>query len=188
MLRVPAEALRERADAWFPFGVHFIRGLVGTVRGIESVARQRESMVALGTLAAGFGQWGQQIALYWLVFLLTGSAAQLGAVAFAGGILSLLLAPFGGILSDRYPRRTIIVLATIGLSGAILVEASLSFLGLGTQPPDPSWGTMVNTGQRLIELSPWQAVCPGIAIAVTVLGINLVGDGLRDTLDPRLRT
>jgi peptide/nickel transport system permease protein len=82
----------------------------------------------------------------------------------------------------------LIVQASLSFSLAILTEASLSFLGLGTQPPDPSWGTMVNTGQRLIELSPWQAVFPGVAIAVTVLGINLVGDGLRDTLDPRLRT
>jgi peptide/nickel transport system permease protein len=69
-----------------------------------------------------------------------------------------------------------------------LTEASLSFLGLGTQPPDPSWGTMVSTGQRLIELSPWQAVFPGLAIVLTVLGFNLVGDGLRDALDPRQRT
>jgi peptide/nickel transport system permease protein len=81
----------------------------------------------------------------------------------------------------------LIVQASLSFSLAILTEASLSFLGLGTQPPNPSWGTMVNTGQRLIELSPGQAVFPGVAIAVTVLGINLVGDGLRDTLDPRLR-
>jgi peptide/nickel transport system permease protein len=81
----------------------------------------------------------------------------------------------------------LIIQTSLSLSLAILTEASLSFLGLGTQPPNPSWGTMVNTGQRLIELSPWPAVFPGIAIAVTVLGFNLVGDGLRDALDPRLR-
>jgi peptide/nickel transport system permease protein len=88
-----------------------------------------------------------------------------------------------------FPNITapLIVQTSLSFSIAVLTEASLSFLGLGTQPPDPSWGTMVNSGQRLIELSPWQAVFPGIAIAVTVLGINLVGDGLRDTLDPRLR-
>jgi peptide/nickel transport system permease protein len=89
-----------------------------------------------------------------------------------------------------FPNITapLIVQTSLSFSIAVLTEASLSFLGLGTQPPDPSWGTMVSTGQRLIELSPWQAVFPGIAIAITVLGINLVGDGLRDTLDPRLRT
>jgi len=81
----------------------------------------------------------------------------------------------------------LIVQTSLSLSLAILTEASLSFLGLGAQPPDPSWGSMVNTGQRLIELSPWQAVFPGMAIALTVLGFNLVGDGLRDALDPRMR-
>jgi len=80
----------------------------------------------------------------------------------------------------------LIVQASLSLSLAILAEASLSFLGLGTQPPDPSWGTMVNTGQRLIELSPWPVVFPGLAIIVAVLGFNLLGDGIRDAFDPRL--
>jgi peptide/nickel transport system permease protein len=81
----------------------------------------------------------------------------------------------------------LIVQSSLSLSLAILAEASLSFLGLGTQPPDPSWGTMVNTGQRLVELSPWPVVFPGLAIILAVLGFNLLGDGLRDVLDPRLR-
>jgi peptide/nickel transport system permease protein len=80
----------------------------------------------------------------------------------------------------------LIVQISLSLSLAILAEASLSFLGLGTQPPDPSWGTMVNTGQRLIELSPWPVVFPGLAIIVAVLGFNLLGDGIRDAFDPRL--
>jgi peptide/nickel transport system permease protein len=81
----------------------------------------------------------------------------------------------------------LVVQTSLSLSLAILAEASLSFLGLGTQPPDPSWGTMVNTGQRLIELSPWPVVFPGLAIILAVLGFNLLGDGLRDAFDPRLR-
>lgn len=81
----------------------------------------------------------------------------------------------------------LIVQTSLSLSLAILAEASLSFLGLGTQPPDPSWGTMVNTGQRLIELSPWPVVFPGLAIILAVLGFNLLGDGLRDALDPRMQ-
>jgi len=81
----------------------------------------------------------------------------------------------------------LIIQTSLSLSLAILAEASLSFLGLGTQPPDPSWGTMVNTGQRLIELSPWPVVFPGLAIILAVLGFNLLGDGLRDVLDPRMR-
>jgi peptide/nickel transport system permease protein len=81
----------------------------------------------------------------------------------------------------------LIVQTSLSLSHAILAEASLSFLGLGTQPPAASWGTMINTGQRLIEFSPWVAVFPGLAIMLAVLAFNLLGDGLRDALDPRLR-
>jgi peptide/nickel transport system permease protein len=81
----------------------------------------------------------------------------------------------------------LIVQTTLALSTAILVEAALSFLGLGTQPPTPSWGTMLNTGRRYMELAPWVAIYPGVAIMIAVLGFNLAGDGLRDALDPRLR-
>jgi peptide/nickel transport system permease protein len=81
----------------------------------------------------------------------------------------------------------VIVQATLSFSTAILSEATLSFLGLGTQPPHPSWGTMLSAGRRFIELAPWVTVYPGLAIALTVLGLNLVGDALRDALDPRLR-
>jgi ABC-type dipeptide/oligopeptide/nickel transport system permease subunit len=81
----------------------------------------------------------------------------------------------------------LIVQTTLALSTAILIEATLSFLGLGTQPPMPSWGTMLGTGRRYMELAPWVAIYPGLAIMITVLGFNLAGDGLRDALDPRLR-
>jgi len=81
----------------------------------------------------------------------------------------------------------IIVQTTLSLSTAILAEAVLSFLGLGTQPPEPSWGTMLGTGRKFMETAPWIAVFPGIAIMLAVLGFNLLGDGLRDALDPRLK-
>jgi peptide/nickel transport system permease protein len=79
----------------------------------------------------------------------------------------------------------LIVQATIAFSFAILTEASLSFLGLGAQPPEPSWGSMLNGGRRFVELAPWMAIFPGIAIMIAVLGFNLIGDWLRDLLDPR---
>ena len=82
----------------------------------------------------------------------------------------------------------IIVLTTVYLSTAILSEASLSFLGLGTQPPEPSWGGMLNAARRFMELAPWLAIFPGCAIMLVVLGFNFLGDGLRDILDPRIRT
>lgn len=81
----------------------------------------------------------------------------------------------------------LIVQMTIQFALAILAEAGLSYLGLGTQPPAPSWGKMLNEAQTLMVLAPHLAIFPGIAIMVTVLGLNLLGDGLRDLLDPRVR-
>jgi peptide/nickel transport system permease protein len=82
---------------------------------------------------------------------------------------------------------TLIVQATLSIAMAIIAEASLSFLGLGQQPPAPSWGSMLNTAQRFLTNAPWMAVWPGLAIFLTVLSFNIVGDGLRDALDPKER-
>jgi ABC-type dipeptide/oligopeptide/nickel transport system permease subunit len=79
-----------------------------------------------------------------------------------------------------------IVLVTLGVGGAILAEASLSFLGLGAPPPTPSWGSILSTGRDYLLQAPWLSVYPGIAIFLTVMGFNLLGDGLRDLLDPRM--
>jgi peptide/nickel transport system permease protein len=81
----------------------------------------------------------------------------------------------------------LIVQGTIQFSLGILAEAGLSYLGLGTQPPNPSWGKMLAESQTMIALSPHLAIFPGLAIVITVLGLNLLGDGLRDIFDPRLR-
>ncbi len=81
----------------------------------------------------------------------------------------------------------VLVQGTLAIAAAIIAEASLSFLGLGQQPPDPSWGSMLNSAQRFLEQAPWLAVFPGLAIFLVVLSFNLVGDGLRDALDPRGR-
>jgi len=79
----------------------------------------------------------------------------------------------------------VMVQATLAIASAIIAEASLSFLGLGQQPPAPSWGSMLNTAQRFLTQAPWMAIFPGAAIFVTVLSFNLFGDGLRDALDPK---
>lgn len=81
----------------------------------------------------------------------------------------------------------VIVQTTVSFANAILIEAGLSFLGLGTQPPIPSWGTMLQEAKNFMELQPWAAILPGLAIALSVMGFNLFGDGLRDWLDPRFR-
>lgn len=79
----------------------------------------------------------------------------------------------------------LLVQATLAIAEAIIAEAALSFLGLGQQPPAPSWGSMLNSAQRFLDSAPWLAVAPGLAIFAVVLAFNLVGDGLRDALDPR---
>jgi peptide/nickel transport system permease protein len=81
----------------------------------------------------------------------------------------------------------LIVQATLAIAGAVIAEASLSFLGLGQQPPAPSWGSMLNTAKNYVDNAPWMAIWPGLAIFLLVLAFNLLGDGLRDALDPRQR-
>jgi peptide/nickel transport system permease protein len=81
----------------------------------------------------------------------------------------------------------VIVQSTLTIASAIIAEASLSFLGLGQQPPEPSWGSMLNTAKNFMDNAPWMAVWPGLAIFLLVLAFNLLGDGLRDALDPRHR-
>ncbi len=81
----------------------------------------------------------------------------------------------------------VIVQTTVSFANAILIEAGLSFLGLGTQPPLPSWGIMLQEARTFMQLQPWAAIVPGAAIALAVMGFNLFGDGLRDWLDPRFR-
>lgn len=127
------------------------------------------------------------------------------APAFArvvrGAVLSVMSEPYieaGRVMGSRHPRMVVfhvlpnimaplIVMVTVYLSGAILAEAGLSFLGLGTQPPEPTWGGMLNSARTYMEISPWMAIFPGLAIMIVVLGFNFLGDGLRDVLDPRLR-
>ncbi|MEO1017354.1 MAG: ABC transporter permease [Pseudomonadota bacterium] len=87
------------------------------------------------------------------------------------------------ILPNIFPP--LLVQATLTIATAIIAEASLSFLGLGQQPPAPSWGSMLNVAKNFLEQAPWMALWPGVAIFLVVLGFNLLGDGLRDALDPR---
>ena len=81
----------------------------------------------------------------------------------------------------------LMVQATLAIAAAVIAEASLSFLGLGQQPPAPSWGSMLNTAKNYVDNSPWMAISPGVSIFLLVLSFNLLGDGLRDALDPRQR-
>jgi peptide/nickel transport system permease protein len=82
---------------------------------------------------------------------------------------------------------SVVVAATLGVAGAILIESALSFLGIGAQPPTPSWGNILTAGKDNIDIAWWLSLYPGLAILITVLGYNLLGEGIRDSLDPRLR-
>lgn len=93
---------------------------------------------------------------------------------------------FSEVLPNIMPVT--IVQITLAIGYAILMEASLSYLGLGTQPPEPSWGQMLFIGKGFLYLAPYQAIIPGVAIFVAILGFNILGDGLRDVLDPRLKS
>jgi dipeptide transport system permease protein len=97
--------------------------------------------------------------------------------------------PFRLMVSTVLPNclAPLIVQAALGLSDAILAAAALGFLGLGAQPPTPEWGSMLADAKDLIQSNPWVMAMPGLAILILVLAINLMGDGLRDALDPRLR-
>ncbi|HBH87092.1 MAG TPA: peptide ABC transporter permease [Syntrophaceae bacterium] len=106
----------------------------------------------------------------------------LAAKAIGAGDLRII---FIHILPNA--MASVLVAATLGVAGAILTESALSFLGIGVQPPTPSWGNILTAGKDNIDIAWWLSLYPGLAILITVLGYNLLGEGIRDSLDPRLR-
>ena len=169
--------------------------------------------VFLGLLAGYFGGWVDEIIMrgvdvmlcfpsFFLILSVIGLTSWMGVARLVRAeTLSLRERDFvaASKLAGASPARVllthilpnaltpVLVSATLGVAGAILVESSLSFLGLGVQPPNPSWGNMLMDGKATLEIAPWLSLYPGLAILITVLGYNLLGESLRDLLDPRLR-
>ena len=146
-----------------------IAGLLGPNR--------RNAMIAIGiVIAPAFARVVRGAVLEVMGFPFVESARALGAShgrVMVRHVFPNIAAP-------------LIVLVTVYLSTAILSEAALSFLGLGTQPPEASWGGMLNSARSYVDVDPWLSIFPGLAIMIVVLGFNFLGDGLRDILDPRL--
>ncbi len=122
--------------------------------------------------------------------LIRGSVMQLKEKEYVEASKASGATSFRIIMKHLFPNSlsTIIVLVTLGIPNAIMYEASLSFLGLGVQPPAPSWGNMISAAQPYISYRSLYSVMPGVAIMITVIAFNIFGDGLRDALDPKLRT
>lgn len=168
------EAVMRLADLTFAFPALLLAIMLAAVYGAGMV----NAMVAIGifyvptfarvTRAAAHTVWARDFVL--------------AARACGKGRFSITV---GHVLPNILPA--LIVQATVQFALAILAEAALSYLGLGTQPPQPSWGRMLSEAQTLLYQAPLLAVWPGVAIALAVLGLNLLGDGLRDLLDPRLQ-
>ncbi|MFT4038336.1 MAG: ABC transporter permease [Thermomicrobiales bacterium] len=182
LLGVAAGFFGGRLDSWLMRGVDIMFAFPGLVLAIVIAgllgASRTNAMIAIG-----------------LVY------APAFARVIRGSVLTVMSEPYveagrvAGATNPRLVQRYVlpnivaplIVMTSVYLSSAILSEAALSFLGLGTQPPEPAWGGMLNLARTYMEISPWMAIFPGLAIMIVVLGFNFLGDGLRDVLDPRLR-
>lgn len=168
------EALSRTSDLVFAFPAVLIAILITSVLGasavnaILAIAIFNVPVFARVTRGASLALWSRE---------------------FVRAAIALGRAPFGITVRHVLPNiaSVLIVQATIQFAVAILAEAGLSYLGLGAQPPTPSWGGMLRDAQTYIYQAPELAVWPGLAIALAVLGLNMLGDGLRDLLDPRLR-
>jgi peptide/nickel transport system permease protein len=174
----------------------YVGGLLDDVimRFIDSVQAFPGLILALGiTAALGPGIGNAMIAIGFvstpaMARLTRGQVLSLREREFVHAARVIGATPLAIMARHIWPNATapIIVQATLLVATAIVTEASLSFLGVGVRPPTPSWGSMLRTGSQYLEVAPWLAFAPGVAIFLTVLAFNFVGDGLRRALDPRL--
>ena len=178
-----------------------IAGYVGgawdavTMRVMDAILAFPAILLAIGLVASlGPGTWSGIIAIG-IVYIPVLARVTRGAVLARRGKEYVDAARAVGETDWGILRRhvlpnslaPVLVQATVGFASAVVIEAGLSFLGAGTPPPTPSWGTMLNEARQFMVTAPHVAVFPGVAISLAVLGFNLLGDGMRDVLDPRLK-
>jgi peptide/nickel transport system permease protein len=178
------------AGYWGGWWDDFVNGLTNLMLAIPSLIFALAIMAVLGTglvpliIALGLTSWSFTCRLARASTLSLKSQGYVQAAKVLGyGDLRIM---FTQLLPNML--GPLIVIATLGMGGSILAEAALSFLGLGIRPPYPSWGSMLSEARDQITTAPWLSIFPGLAIFLTVLGLNLLGDGLRDILDPQSRT
>ena len=167
-----------------------VNGLTNVMLAIPSLVFALAIMAVLGPglpsllIALGLTNWS------WTCRIARSSTLSLKSQGFVQAAKTAGFGDLNIMRTQILPNilGPVLVIATLGIGGAVLAEAALSFLGVGIRPPQPSWGNMLTDARELIRIAPWAAIFPGLAIFMTVLGFNLLGDGLRDMLDPHMRT
>jgi peptide/nickel transport system permease protein len=178
------------AGYWGGWWDDLVSGLANLMLAVPSLIFALAIMAILGPglpsllIALGFTNWS---------FTCRISRATALGLRGQGYVQAAKILGYGDVrimLTQLLPNMLgpIIVIGTLGMGGAVLSEAALSFLGLGISPPHPSWGSMLSDAREQITTAPWVSIFPGLAIFLTVLGLNLLGDGLRDILDPQSRS
>jgi peptide/nickel transport system permease protein len=183
-------ALGLSAGYWGGWWDDFVSGLTNMMLSIPSLIFALAIMAILSPgltsllIALGLTNWS------FTCRLSRASALSLKSQGYVQAAKTLGYSDLRIMVTQLLPNMLgpIIVIATLGIGGAVLAEATLSFLGLGIRPPFPSWGSMLSDAREQITTAPWISIFPGLAIFVTVLGLNLLGDGLRDILDPQSRS
>jgi len=178
------------AGYWGGWWDDLVNGLTNVMLAIPSLVFALAIMAVLGPglpsllIALGLTNWS------WTCRIARSSTLSLKSRGYVQAAVTLGYGDLRIIFTQILPNimGPILVMATLGMGSAVLSEAALSFLGLGIRPPFPSWGSMLTDARQLIQLAPWVAIFPGLAIFLSVLGFNLLGDGLRDSLDPQMRT
>lgn len=182
-------ALGISAAYWGGWWDDLVNGLTNMMLAIPSLIFALAIMAVLGPglvsllIALGLTNWS------WTCRIARSAALSLKSQGYVQAAQTLGYSDIRIMATQLVPNMLgpILVIGTLGAGSAVLAEAALSFLGLGIRPPFPSWGSMLTDARELIVLAPWAAIFPGLAIFLAVLGFNLLGDGLRDRLDPRLR-